>query len=533
MAKQKNINKDINSLRQKSLYESLLSSITNEDKVAYYYQDKKVTYGKLITLIDKCAKSLKKLHVMPNDIVSVIAPKEETLIMVYALNKIGAVANLIDPMQSIKELEKILEANKSKVVVIKQSIYPKILAILDSVKIQTIILASDEKPHLKDLAPITKVKRIALRIFDNVNVISWKKFLDYSKLVKENQVVQTSNDAIIFSNNDRNIVLTSYNINSSCIDTSEILKDLTSEDLLLNIFPINRSIFFSTCIHLALLKGLSIILANEELLDIEKLIKEYSPTILVLPESILLELINKKTSRSLLKKVKLIICLNNFITKKEKRQIDKALKDKGSNVKLLTGYYQDETTSFLTLTTARRYKNNTIGTFLPNTKYKIVQPSMHESLEAKKEGQLCVSGPTIMKYYYNNPKKTYQTLRYHPDGKLWFHTQDICTMEEDGTITYNMTTKNILPYSIYNIDIDYINEIIGKHKAIYTSIVITKKDNINTPYLKAYIILKNNYQDNTKLRHSIYKYCLDNLPEYSIPKEFEFIKALQDIPKNN
>jgi long-chain acyl-CoA synthetase len=47
-------------------------------------------------------------------------------------------------------------------------------------------------------------------------------------------------------------------------------------------------------------------------------------------------------------------------------------------------------------------------------------------------GELCIAGPQVMKGYWNKPEESANVLRTHDDGRIWFHTGDIATMDADG-----------------------------------------------------------------------------------------------------
>lgn len=55
-------------------------------------------YKDFLKQIDDCARSFKQLGIKHNDVVSICMPNPpEAIISFYALNKIGAIANMIHP----------------------------------------------------------------------------------------------------------------------------------------------------------------------------------------------------------------------------------------------------------------------------------------------------------------------------------------------------------------------------------------------------------------------------------------------------
>ena len=86
------------------------------DDIAIIYFNRKITYGELFENIDKTASALLALGVKPGEIVTVAMPSiPEALYAVYALNKIGAVANMIHPLAGEQELLNYLNEVESKV----------------------------------------------------------------------------------------------------------------------------------------------------------------------------------------------------------------------------------------------------------------------------------------------------------------------------------------------------------------------------------------------------------------------------------
>ena len=98
--------------------------ITSYKDIALEYLGTKISYGELFTHIDECVNSLTALNVKQGDIVTVALPSiPEALYMVYALNKMGAVANMIHPLAGEKEILQYLNEVSSNVAVIFEGTY--------------------------------------------------------------------------------------------------------------------------------------------------------------------------------------------------------------------------------------------------------------------------------------------------------------------------------------------------------------------------------------------------------------------------
>ena len=110
-----NIPRSIN-YPEKTLYEIVEETATHYPSYyAYEYFGKQCTYAEFIEKIKRCAKSFQKIGVKENDRVTICMPNTpEGIISVYALNLIGAVANMVHPLSSASELEFCLTQAKSK-----------------------------------------------------------------------------------------------------------------------------------------------------------------------------------------------------------------------------------------------------------------------------------------------------------------------------------------------------------------------------------------------------------------------------------
>ena len=140
---------------------------------AYIYYGKSVTYEKFVREIKDCARSLKALGVLEGDRVTICMPNTpEAIIFFYAVNLIGAVANIIHPLSSEKEIEYYLNKSKSKYLLSIDMCYPKIANVLAKTSVQDTIIA-DVSNHmlkrLKLLYPLVAKKIDAQTLFKSLS----------------------------------------------------------------------------------------------------------------------------------------------------------------------------------------------------------------------------------------------------------------------------------------------------------------------------------------------------------------------------
>ena len=111
-----------------SMYEAVKrSSIKYPDYKAIEYMGRGISYSSLIKTIDKCALSLSEMGITKGDIVTICMPNiPEALYVLYGLNKIGAIANMIHPLSAENEILQSLTSTNSVALFICDMFYDKI-----------------------------------------------------------------------------------------------------------------------------------------------------------------------------------------------------------------------------------------------------------------------------------------------------------------------------------------------------------------------------------------------------------------------
>lgn len=92
---------------QGSMFEAV-EKIADEypNNIAFDFMGRSTTYREMVTNIEKCARSLRTIGVREGDKVTIAMPNcPQAIYMFYAVNLAGAVANMVHPLSSEKELE--------------------------------------------------------------------------------------------------------------------------------------------------------------------------------------------------------------------------------------------------------------------------------------------------------------------------------------------------------------------------------------------------------------------------------------------
>ena len=178
------------------------------------------------------------------------------------------------------------------------------------------------------------------------------------------------------------------------------------------------------------------------------------------------------------------------------------------------------------LTPYEKEKEGSIGIPYPDTYYKICKPGTCDELPYGEEGEICLTGPSMMLGYINHEKENAETLRKHEDGHTWLHTGDLGVMDSEGFIYFRQRMKRMIITSGYNVYPSQIENVLEGHPAVQRSCVIGVRDNYKMQRVKAFLVLTDGYEDTPELRESIMAHCRKHIAKYALPTEIEVRASL-------
>jgi long-chain acyl-CoA synthetase len=91
-----------------------------------------------------------------------------------------------------------------------------------------------------------------------------------------------------------------------------------------------------------------------------------------------------------------------------------------------------------------RYKKGSVGIPCIATTIGIFDSETGKELGYGELGEICITGDTMMKGYYNNKEETDYVMRRHDDGKIWIHSGDIGYIDEDGFVYVQGRVKRMI-----------------------------------------------------------------------------------------
>ena len=503
------------------------------DNVAISYYGHKVTYKNFVKKIEKAARALKNYGVKEGDKVTICMPNTpEGITMVYAVNMVGAICNMVHPLSSEKELEYYIKVADSKYVLVIDAVFDKIYKLRDTASLERIIVVrpSDGLGFLKQrLYKLLHVKKVKLPANDS-RVVLWEDFIANSYFYQGNFYEERSgaDPAIIMysggtTGTPKAVLLSNLNINAESLCDATVIRQIIPGAMVLSILPLFHCFGLGVYIHTPLCKGMGCILipafSHKQFADI---IKKNSPNFIVGVPTLFEALVNTKLKPDDLKSVTAVICGGDALTQTLRNKVNSYLKAHGSNAKIRVGYGLTEGSGAVCLSPENAFNDGIIGAPMPNTDIKVVKNNSFESLPFGAEGEICISGPLVMMGYLNDDAETAQTLRIHDDGKLWLHTGDLGSLHEDGFLYFEQRLKRIIISSGYNIYPTHLESVINSHEAVLTSTVIGIDHPHKGQVPKAFIVLKEGYKPGKRIEREIRELLERNVPVYALPVAYEF-----------
>lgn len=520
-----------------SIYEMLeKSSAGREKNIALNYYGKQINYKEFLHRINQAANAFRSQGIRRGDVVTICMPNTpEALISFYAINKIGAIANMIHPLSGEKEIKEYLNSTHSVMLIMIDICYEKVKNIIKETDVyKTIVIsASDSMNFLLAFGyqitqgyKVQKPKR-------SEEYVYWKDFIRKGLNYHSKEDYHTTKDtpAVILhsggtTGSPKGIILTNGNFNALTEQAKIAFKEVKPGEKVLAIMPIFHGFGLGVSINAPLDLGCEVILIPQfNAKKFDKLIEKYKPNILFGVPTLYEALINTKNEHLNLSMVKYMISGGDSLSPALERRINVYLSNHGSNIAISQGYGMTEALAAVALSFGKANKPGSIGIPLPGNYMKIVKPGTQDEVPYGEDGEICISGPTVMVGYLDNEKETNEMLQIHKDGMIWLHTGDIGMMDEDGIIYYKQRLKRMIISSGYNVYPAYVEQVIEEHPAVLKCTVVGIPHPYKIEVPKAFIVLKNGYNPLT-VKKSIKDHCKKNLAKYAIPADFEYRKSL-------
>ncbi len=522
---------------EKTISEAVLETAAREkDFPALTFMGKATSYTRLAQESDKVARSFWAFGVRPGDRVLVCLPNvPQAVFCLYGLNRIGAIPTMVHPLSAVSELTFYMNEAGCDIVVTLDQFYAKFLEVKRQRQVKRIIVCrvSDELPFPLNIGQKLLTERKFPKLIDED--IAWHAFIAMGSCVTGEYVAKKdyrSEAVVLFSGGTtgttKGIMLSDLNFNALAWQTANMAQEEVHHSKMLAAMPVFHGFGLGVCIHtMQYCGGTSILVPRFNVKSYAKLIRKTQPNFIAGVPT-LFEAItrNRYLDGADLSCLRGVFSGGDSLTIELKKKFDAFLAEHNARVRVREGYGTTECVTACCLTPHDKEKEGSIGIPFPDTYFKICKPGTTEEVPYGEEGEICLTGPSMMLGYIGHEEENRQTMQEHPDGHVWLHTGDLGKMDEEGFVYFRQRIKRMIVTSGYNVYPSQLENIIEGHPAVQRSCVIGVKDALKMQRVKAFIVLRDGYTPSAEMEEELRAYCKKHIAKYALPSEYEFRDSL-------
>lgn len=441
------------------------------------FQGKVTTYKDMHGMINRVAAGLQKMGVGKGVKVGLFLPNTPYSIMFYfgVLKAGGTVVNY-NPLYVEREVAGQINDSETDVMVTVdlKVLCDKMDHALRSTRLKKVIVCPFAKalPTLKSiLFPIVKAQDIA--------AISYgERYVAFDDVVANDGkyqpvTIDPINDVAVLQYTGgttgipKGAELTHANLYTNAVQILTWVHTIEhGKDTMVGVLPLFHVFAMTVVMNASMLAGLKILLHPKfDLTALLKSIKKHKPTMLPAVPAIFNAIATShdvgKYDFSSLK-----FCISGGAPLP--LDVKRLFEEKTKSHTIAEGYGLTETSpgaSFNPATGIR--KNGSVGQPVPGTTIEIISREDGVTvLPVGEKGEVCISGPQVMKGYYKKPDATAEVIK---NGRL--HTGDVGYLDEDGYLFLVDRIKDLILVRGYNVYPRIVEEAIYQHTAVEECIV--------------------------------------------------------------
>jgi len=503
---------------------------------AIEYYNRQFTYKELVKKIDKVARALKAIGIEKGDRVTICMPNTpEEVCMFYAINEVGAVANMIHPLSSEIEMEDYLRQSHSKAVLCIDIAYHKMESAIKNTEVEHVIVTSATKSMeliVKIIYWISKGRKNHVK--KNQKIMRWDRFLALSNKYIGNPHMRVDSDdlaVILYSGGttgkSKGVMLSNMNFNAQALVSRYYGPEiLNTKGSFLTFLPNFHAFGLGICTHIPLYHGMRVVLIPQfNGKKMRNYIKKYKFSVLCGVPALYESMMKGKYGKNELKCLKTVISGGDAISLPQKQRMNKFLKEHGSSAELRVGYGLTEASGVVAFSPVGITNTaDVIGYALPECEFYVKDLKTNKEAAVGEDGEILLSGPTVMMGYLDNKKETEATF-VEIKGKKYLKTGDVGFIDGKGLLHFKTRLKRMIITNGYNVYPSQIEEVILKVKAVDKCAVVGIRNEAHGETVRAYIVFSEG-KDTRGARNEIMKVLKKNLAKYEIPREFRYVANL-------
>lgn len=508
------------------------------EDTALNYFGRKISFGKLFDEISRVSRAFRAMGIKAGDVCTVITLScVNSVIVFYALNKIGAVSNYISALSSEEEMAVYFREAATPYVVTMDLFADRVLKACNSDNKIVVFSLSDYMPS--QIRGVAKMKFFTYShsIRKDKRVIFWKKFLLQAKLAGDSSVHKRTPETVgVWAHTSgttgfpKTVLLTDKAYNAVAMQYMESIKHQRGE-VFLNIMVPFVVYGMLTCMHMPLCLGLTVVLIPKfEAAEWDKYFKKYAPNhILGVPSYFKSILSDSKLQNFDLSHLITIAAGGDGCSETLENEMNEFLAGHNSKAKFIKGYGMTEVCASAVTNFNNITKLGSVGIPLVKNNICIYDNDRKRECSYGEEGEICLSSPSLMLEYKDNQAATEALIR-EDRGIKWVHTGDLGYVDEDGFLFMIGRMKRFMFVGsegmVYKVLPKTIEDVIAPISEVQEVCAVSAYNGFGFAP-KVYAVLREDCtmpQDD--VRGKIRALCEEALPDYMRPYAIQFLKCL-------
>ena len=527
---------------QRSLYSMFAfgAARVGRDAEAIQYFGNRISYGKLMDDVHAFAAGLIELGVQKGDFVTICLPNmPQCVVAVYAVNRIGAVCNLVHPLSTAKEIADAVHLCDSKIILtfeLNEGFAEGLGATIIRCATPEFFPKSPKGLIMKMVYKhsVRKAKCAAEVLLWNDVVQNGYRSLETTPLPKD--TMQYDDIAAVMytggTTGDAKGVLLSngaFNVTTSALIMQKVEGRCHEHGAFLTVLPVFHAFGLAVCIHAPLSCGMRMILSPRfSPKDCAgAVLKEKIEILAGVPA--MYERMYPLLKGHDLSFIEHIVCGGDMVSGDLVDRYNEILDRKNGGASFLPGYGLTECGGACILVDEDRddIPEGCVGKPVNGLEMCLVEPGTTRVLPDTEEGELCLLGGSIMTGYYKNEQATADVMRMHKDGRVWLHTGDVVTFDEGRNIIFKSRYKRMVKINGYNVYPTIIENTMEKCPVVSEVCAVASPWKTDKK-IKLYVTLADPAADEEKAKGEIMAFAKANLNHWSCPFA---IAVLKEMPR--
>ncbi len=496
------------------------------EKTAILFLGEKVTYGRLVELIERFSNGLISLGLDARERIILYLPNSPQWIIAWlAIQRIGAVACPITPIYTSYDLRYISEDSEAKTIICADTNFGYVKELREEGLLKNIIVTK-----MGDLLPF--YKRLIGKAFDRI---------PEGKFKKESGIIEFKE--LLGARNGSKEVKTGDDQPLELLYTGGTMKHPKG-------VPINHAFFLESVksqlevSYPIVPPPTNIVLQGGPLFHILGQVFGLGPicvtgdTVAIMPRvnidaflyaiqlykiktffgvPVLFRMILEHDRLDFYDLSSLVYCFSGGDVLP--LEIARRWKEK-FGIEIYQGYGTTETCGGVTLCPVQEeIPAGTVGRLLRSKKVKIVNESTLEEVKEGEAGELLVHSPHMVEQYWNKEEETKESF-IQINGLLWYRTGDVLKADEKGFYYFVDRTADTIKHKGYRVSSSEIEATLQEHPAVLGACVVGVPDEHVGERIKAFVVLKEDIKGITG--YDLIHWCREKLASYKIPHYIEF-----------